>query len=98
MPPLLRFAMIAGVALVVSLRAAGMDADALVKQAMAAEARFDSRAALSAFLEADQATPNNAFILQKIARQYSDLVLDQPTTEGKKHYAQTALGYAERSV
>src|SRR5688572_23418917 len=46
--------------------------DPLVREALAAEARFDSSAALDAFLRADRARPNNAFILRKISRQYSD--------------------------
>ncbi len=79
-------------------RVSGADAQALVEQALAAEARLDSRAALRLFEEADAARPNDAFILQKIARQYSDLVVEQPDTEAKKRYAQTALDYARRAV
>jgi tetratricopeptide (TPR) repeat protein len=79
-----------------SLRAA--DADALIKDALAAETKLDSRHALELFLEADQARPNDAFIVQKIARQYSDLVVEQKSTAEKKHYAETALEFAKRSV
>jgi tetratricopeptide (TPR) repeat protein len=78
------------------LRAA--DAGDLVREALAAEARLDSRAALRLYEQADAARPNDAFILQKIARQYSDLVVEQPDVEGKKRYAQTALDYAQRAV
>jgi tetratricopeptide (TPR) repeat protein len=70
----------------------------LVDAALAAEARRDSRGALELFLQADQAQPNDPVILQKIAQQYSDLVVDQPTIDQKKHYAETALGYARRAV
>lgn len=66
--------------------------------ALAAEARLDSRAALAGFLAAAQAAPNDAFILQKIARQYSDLVVDQTTDEDRRRYAAAALAYAERAV
>lgn len=83
-------------ALATGLRAA--DADALVRAALAAEAKRDCVAALKLFQEADAARPNDALILQKIARQYSDLVADQPTVADKKRYAQTALAYAQRAV
>jgi tetratricopeptide (TPR) repeat protein len=78
------------------LRAA--DAGELVREALAAEAQLDSRAALRLYAQADAARPNDAFILQKIARQYSDLVVEQPDSEAKKRYAQTALDYAQRAV
>jgi hypothetical protein len=64
----------------------------------AAEARMDYPAALRLFHEADAARPNDAFILQKISRQYSDLVDDQAGVEEKKRYAQTALEYARRAA
>jgi tetratricopeptide (TPR) repeat protein len=67
-------------------------------EALAAEARLDARRALELFLRADAAQPDNAFILQKIARQYSDLVDDQPGVADKKRYAQTALDYARRAA
>jgi tetratricopeptide (TPR) repeat protein len=70
----------------------------LVDAALAAEARHDSRGALELFLQADQAQPNDARILQKIAQQYSDLVVEQLTADQKKQYAETALGYARRAV
>jgi tetratricopeptide (TPR) repeat protein len=82
--------------LAATLRAA--DAGDLVREALAAEARLDSRMALQFFLKADVARPNDAFILQKIARQYSDLVVEQPDAEAKQRYAQTALDYARRAV
>jgi tetratricopeptide (TPR) repeat protein len=70
----------------------------LLDEALAAEARLDSRAALQLYEQAEAARPKDAFILQKIARQYSDLVVEQPDVEAKKHYAQTALDYAQRAV
>jgi len=82
--------------LAAGLRAA--EAGDLVRDALAAEARLDSVAALRLFEQADAARPDDAFILQKIARQYSDLVVEQPGNEAKKRYAQTALEYAQRAV
>lgn len=73
-------------------------ADEWMQQALAAEARLDSQAALALFQQADAARPNDAFILQKIARQYSDLVVDQPDAAAKRQYARSALDYARRAV
>lgn len=70
----------------------------LVQEALAAEARLDARRALELFLQADEAQPGSAVILQKIARQYSDLVEDQPDVAERKRYAQTALDFARRAV
>jgi len=70
----------------------------LLEAALAAEARLDSARALELFLQADAAQPNDPFILQNIAQQYSDLVLDQPTVAEKRRYAEAALAYAERAV
>jgi len=77
---------------------AAADTDSLVRAALAAEARLDSARALDFFLQASAARPNDSFILQKIARQYSDLVVEQPDLEAKKRYAQTALEYSQRAV
>lgn len=72
--------------------------DDLLERAAAAEAALEPRRALEIYYEALRAQPDNPFILQKIARQYSDLVEDQRGTEEKKRYAQTALDYALRAV
>lgn len=74
------------------------DPAALLRDALAAEARLDSRAALALFLELEPRRPADAFVLQKIAQQYSDLVVEQPDPDAKKRYARTALDYAERAV
>lgn len=84
--------------LALTVRISADDTPALLQQAQAAEARLDSQAALRLYEQADAARPNDAFILQKIARQYSDLVVEQPDVESKKRYAQTALDYAQRAV
>lgn len=79
-----------------ALRAA--DADSLIKDALAAEARFDSKSALELFLKADAARPNDPVILQKIARQYSDSTFDLTDAAEQKRYCFEALAYAKRSV
>ncbi len=84
--------------LILPLAVAAADADLLVKDALAAEARLDSHGALQLFLAADKVRPNDAFILQKIAHQYSDMVVDLPTEEEKLKSIENALAYAQRSV
>ena len=69
----------------------------LLREAQAAEARLDSARALILYQQTDAAKPNDALILFKIAKQYSDLVPDQATDAGKKEFAQHGLDYAQRS-
>ena len=75
-------------------------AESYIRDGLAAEQRLDTPAALAAFLAADRLRPDDAFILQKIARQYSDSVVDVPRNDftEKKRRAQLALGYAQRAV
>lgn len=91
-----RLALLLSCLLVAGLRAAS--ADDLVREAVAAEARLDSARALELFLQADAARPDDALILQKIARQYSDLSVDLPDVADKRRHAQLALDYAVRAV
>ncbi len=85
-----------GVLLATALSAASVDE--LLVEAQIAETKLNSARALELYRQADVARPGDSFILQKIARQYSDLVLDQPNDTERKRYAQTALDYAERAV
>lgn len=87
--------------LIVILALAGVGAradDARLSVALAAEARLDSRAALELFLALQRERPHDAFIAQKIAQQYSDLVVDQRDPAEKKRYAHLALEWSERAV
>ena len=72
--------------------------DTLLREALAAEARFDSKAALELFLKADTAHPSDPFLLQKIARQYSDLSFDTKDSSEQKRLCTAALSFAQRSV
>ena len=74
------------------------DVAILLADARAAEAKLDSRRALELYLAADKAKPNDAAILQKIARQYSDLTTELAMNDDRRRYAQTALDYALRAV
>ncbi len=79
-------------------RAYAADADPLLRDALAAEARFDSQTALDLFRQADAARPNDPVILQKLSRQSSDLTLDTPDLAEKKRLCTEALAYAQRAV
>ena len=72
--------------------------DAIVREALAAESRFDAKHALELFLEADHARPQDPFILQKISRQYSDLSEDITDVAEKRRLCTEALRYAERAT
>ncbi|MBS0664234.1 MAG: hypothetical protein JSR48_13290 [Verrucomicrobia bacterium] len=74
------------------------DAAVLVQQARAAEARYDTAAALALFLQADAARPNDPVILQKISRQYSDATNDTTDVTEKKQLCALALDYARRAT
>ena len=72
--------------------------DPLLQSALAAEARFDSQSALELFLKAVSARPDDAFLLQKVARQYSDLSFDTKDRTEQKRLCTEALSFAKRSV
>ncbi|MDP3071187.1 MAG: hypothetical protein Q8N18_12930 [Opitutaceae bacterium] len=74
------------------------DVDAILRAAAAAEKRFDSSAALALFQQADAARPGDAFIQQKLSRQYSDLTLETADLEEKKRLCTEALEHARRAV
>jgi len=69
----------------------------LLDAAATAEARLDSARALELYLQADAAQPGDVRTLQKIARQYSDLVLDQITDAERQRHAGAALDYSRRA-
>lgn len=77
---------------------AAPDTAALLRDALTAEARFDSKAALELFLRLDSARPDDPLILQKLSRQYSDLTLDTSDVAEKKRLCTAALTYAQRAV
>jgi hypothetical protein len=85
----------AALAFTAALRAA--DVDTLVTDAAAAEAHFDAKTALDLYLKADAARPNDAHLLQRIARQYSDLTFDLTDPAEQKRYCTLSLSYAQRA-
>ncbi len=74
------------------------EVDALLARAAAAERAFDVAGALEFYQEADRLRPDDPVILQKIARQLSDLTLETEGKAAKKAQAGKALAYAKRAV
>lgn len=74
------------------------DADALIAAGIAAEQAHDTTRALELFLAAAQARPDDAFILQKISKQYSDSTIDTTDAAEKRRRVEQALAYARRSL
>lgn len=72
--------------------------DTLLGEALAAESRLDTRRALELLQEAERLQPDDALILRRIARQYSDLTLELPDRESRKQAIERALDYSRRAV
>jgi tetratricopeptide (TPR) repeat protein len=72
--------------------------DGLLREAAAAEERLDVAAALELYLAADALQPDDATVLQKISRQYSDLSIDAKDRVEKRELCAKALAYGERAV
>jgi Flp pilus assembly protein TadD len=76
---------------------AAADADALLRDALVAEVKFDARTALELLLQADAARPNDPAILHRISRQYSDLTFDLADSAEQLRCCERALTYAKRA-
>jgi tetratricopeptide (TPR) repeat protein len=72
--------------------------DPLVRDALAAEARLDTGRALELFQAAAKTNPENAFLQQKLARQYSDAEVDATVPAEKLRLARLALQHSQRAV
>ncbi|MFZ9683521.1 MAG: hypothetical protein ACO3DQ_10020 [Cephaloticoccus sp.] len=71
--------------------------DEHVRAGLAAEAAFDSAAALRHFQAAAKLRPDDAFIEQKLARQYSDLTTSATEVSQKRALAELALKHSLRA-
>ncbi|MDX2081345.1 MAG: hypothetical protein SFU53_11230 [Terrimicrobiaceae bacterium] len=72
--------------------------DEWIRTGDAAEQRFETAAALEAYLAAEQLQPNNADLLVRIARQYRHLMTDAGSVEEKKRLGDLALEYSRRAA
>lgn len=84
--------------LLIAWPVAARDAATLIAEGLAAEEAHDTARALELFLAADEAKPNDAFILQKISKQYSDSTIDTADVAEKRRRVEQALAYAQRSL
>jgi tetratricopeptide (TPR) repeat protein len=94
----MRLHILAVLAVAVSTSARAGAREDLLGQALEAERRFDPQHALVLYLRADRLQADDPFVLQKIARQYSDLSDDCPSLEERRLRIRTALGYAQRAA
>ncbi len=78
--------------------AAETDAAALLARALQAESNQDSAQALTLFLQLERLRPDDPFVLQKIARQYSDTIVDLADRDRQVDYAERALAYAQHAT
>lgn len=72
--------------------------ETVLGQARAAEIRLEVARALELYQKADRLRPDDAFTLQKIAQQLSDLGLEASDKAGKRERAEQALAYARRAA
>lgn len=70
----------------------------LVAQGDALDAKNRNAEALEFYLKADAAKPNDAEILRRIAKQYSQQMVSESTTPANKALGRNALDYAKRAV
>lgn len=70
---------------------------ALIQRGDALDAKNKNREALPLYLEADQQTPDDAEILRRIAKQYSQLMAEPLSANEKKELGRKAVTAAERA-
>lgn len=71
---------------------------ALIQQGDADDAKGDTQGAIAQFEAADKLSPNNASIIVRLSKQYSDLIAQTKTAGEAAKAAQTSLDYAKRAV
>lgn len=74
------------------------EAAALYDQAIDAEQDLRTQDALQLFLQVEKLAPDNAKVMQKIARQYSDSTVDASGEETQLRLLDQALAYSQRAV
>ncbi len=72
-------------------------ADTWVQRGLAAEKDLDPVTALGCFQRANEVNPGNAFILQRLSRQYSDCTVREPSPEKRRRLSESALMYSRQA-
>jgi tetratricopeptide (TPR) repeat protein len=85
-------------ALGITLSVQAQSAGDLVRAGDALDVRFRNREAIEIYLKADALQPNDAEILRRIAKQYSQLMVSESRSPENKDLARKALDYAQRAV
>lgn len=70
----------------------------LLKQGDALDAKNQNAAAVELFLQADKLQPNDAEILRRIAKQYSQMQVNESRAQRDRELGTKALDYAKRAV
>lgn len=78
--------------------ARGQTVEELMVKADGLDAKNKNSEALVVYLEADKLKPNDTVILQRLAKQYTQLIIDSPSDSQKRELGQKALEAAEGSV
>lgn len=78
--------------------AAMADVAALLSKGDALDAKHQNAGALELFLEADAVQPNDAAILRRIAKQYSQMITEASQKQEKIRLGESALEFATRAV
>lgn len=82
----------------IAARTVPSDPSPTLLAALEAERALDPLRALELFKEADRERPGEPFILQKIAKQYSDSIADLADRNAKRRHAEQAIAWSRRAA
>jgi len=85
------------IALLLPMQARAQSVNALIKQGDALDAKDRNAEALPIYLQADAAKPNDAEILRRIAKEYSQQMVGELQTPENRALGDKALAYAKRA-
>jgi len=74
------------------------DLPSILRRGDALEAKLATQGALDVYLQGEKIAPENAELLRRIAKQYSELTSDTESLEQKRALGEKALEYAKRAV
>jgi tetratricopeptide (TPR) repeat protein len=85
------------IALLVPALGRAESVSALIERGDALDAKNQNAAALAIYLQADAAQPNDAEILRRIAKQYSQQMVGESKSDENRALGEKALDYAKRA-